>query len=171
MTGIPTLLLEKRPGLLDELELADPRLRVVVYYAAAVCVRAFGVVPVLTRVNGTRLETVKFHGEDPRGGRPKLSPHEVRPCRAADLRTRGLLSDEQAQAWEDELDARLEYTAPGAKFGRHTVAYYETQAKELERGRNPQLPPVVPHLHLQVPPWASKVSGPMVRLWTMGAAA
>ena len=171
MTDLPAILLEKRPGLMAELELADPRLRVVVFYAATVCIRKFGVVPVLTRVNGTRLETVKFHGEDPRGGRPKLSPHEVRPCRAADLRTRGLVSDEEAQAWEDELDQRLEYMPPGAKFNRHTVAYYETQEKELALGRNPQLPPVVPHLHLQVPPWASKASGPMVRLWTMGAAA
>lgn len=170
MTELPGLLTEKTRGLLDELEQADARLRVVVYYAASVSIRLFGVVPVLTRVNGTRMQTIAFHGSDPRPGRKTISPHEVRPCRAADLRTRGLLTEEQAQRWEDELDARIEYSPVNARQ-RFTVAYYETQAKELKRGRNPKLDPVVPHLHLQVPPWTSSASQPVVRLWSFGVGA
>jgi hypothetical protein len=166
LSALAGILHEKRPGLLQELELADPRLAVVVYTAAVLSVRMFGVVPVLTRVNGTPEQTIRFHGETPHPARPRISPHEVRPCRAADLRARGLLTPEQAQQWEDELDKRFEY----APSGRHSVAYYETQEKELAAGRNPSLPPVVPHLHVQVPGWTI-ASLPVVRLWSMGSVA
>lgn len=158
----PGVIKEKNPGLLLELAAADPRLRVIVLYAAALSIDLFGVVSVLTRVNGTRTQTIQFHGT---GAGP--SPHEVRPTRASDLRTRGLLDDKQAQEWEDAINARIEYSAIGAK-SRHFAALYETQEKMLQRGRDPKLPPLVSHLHIQVPPWTSKASGPMVRLWTMG---
>jgi len=155
----PRILTEKSPGLLVELEEADPRLRVLVYYAAALSIARFGIVPVLTRVRGTRAETIARHGADAR-----VSVHEVDPCRGADLRTRGLLTDMQAQTWEDELDQTIQYELP-YRIGRDfTCATFETQAKALARGRDPALPPVVSHLHLQVPPWES-ATVPTVRLW------
>ncbi len=158
------LLREKSPGLLTQLAAADPRLQVLVYYAAALSLARFGVVAVLTRVEGSRSETIARHGPG-----AALSVHEVRPCRGCDLRTRGLLTDEQAQAWEDELDRTIEYVprAIGHSGRIHTCATFETQAKMLARGRDPSLPPVVPHLHLQVPPWTDKPA-PIVRLWSFG---
>jgi len=152
----PRILTEKSPGLLVELEEADPRLRVLVYYAAALSIARFGIVPVLTRVRGTRAETIARHGADAR-----VSVHEVDPCRGADLRTRGLLTDVQAQTWEDELDRTMVY-APES-FPSHTCATFETQAKALALGRDPALPPVVSHLHLQVPPTTAIV--PAIQLW------
>ena len=163
MSSVPTILREKEPGLLDELAAADPRLRVLALYAAAVSMDLFRVLAVVTRVNGNRDQTISFHG-----AAAGVSVHEVRPTRGADLRTRGLLDDKQAQEWEYAINARIEYSPPNGRR-RFSAALYETQEKMLARGRDPNLPPVVPHLHLQVPPWTSKVSGPMVRLWTMGA--
>jgi len=154
-------MLEKRPGLLAELAAADPRLKVLAYYAAAYCFARFAVVPMLTRVRGTRAETIERHGAG-----AGLSVHEADPCRGADFRTRGLLTDEEAQSWEDELDRRFQYSPARSSAGRitgHTCATFETQAKGLLAGRDPALPPVVPHLHVQVPPWLSGV--PVIQLW------
>jgi len=156
------ILSAKAPILLVELSAADPRLVVLVLYAAAVSLKIFGVVAVLTRVNRSREQSIQLHGAG-----AQVSPHEIRPTRAADLRTRGLLDDAQAQAWEDEINTYVEYSAPGSRR-RYNPALYETQEKMLQHGRDPKLPPVVPHLHLQVPPWTSKASGPIVRLWTIG---
>jgi hypothetical protein len=157
---ISELLREKTPGLIDELERADPRLKTLVYFAAAFSLDRFGIIPILTRVNGTRAETIAHHG----AGAP-ISPHEVTPCRAADLRTRGLLSDPEAQEWEDELDQRFEYQGAA---GIHSCATFETQAKAIATGRDPKLPPIVPHLHVQVPPWTALAFAgmPRVRLWS-----
>lgn len=156
------LLAEKDPGLLRQLEVADARLEVLVFYAAALSVQLFGVTAVLTRVDGSREQTTHFHG----AGAP-ASPHEVRPTRAADLRTRGLLDDDQAETWQNAINARVQYSPAGARR-RFDAALYETQTKMLAHGRDPKLPPVVPHLHLQVPPWSSRASLPIVRLWTLG---
>ncbi len=150
------LLREKSPGLLAQLAAADPRLQVLVYYAAALSLQRFGVVAVVTQVKRDRAGTVALHGPI-----AAVSVHEVNPCRGADLRTRGLLTDEQAQAWEDELDQTVEYQSAMHRF---TCATFETQAKALAQGRDPELPPVVPHLHVQVPPWIGQ-SPPAVRLW------
>jgi hypothetical protein len=162
---VSALLVGKNPAVLGELAAADPRLQVVVYYAAALAFERYGIVPVVTRVNGTRAQTIEFHGS----GAP-LSPHEVRPTRATDLRTRGMLTDVQAQEWEDLINKRIEYNPAGAAV-RHPVALFETQEKMLAKGRDPALPPLIPHLHLQVPPWTSKGSAPMVRLWSFGVGA
>lgn len=155
----------KNPAVLDELAAADPRLLVVVYFAAAIALERYGIIPVITRVNGSRSQSIEFHGAD-----APLSPHEVRPCRAADLRTRGMITDEQAQEWEELVNRRIEYSPAGAAV-RHPVALFETQQKMLAKGRDPKLPAVVPHLHLQVPPWTSRGSAPMVRLWSFGVGA
>lgn len=155
---------EKSPGLLAQLEAADPRLQVLVYYAAALSLSRFGVVPVVTQVKRERSAQLALHGAG-----AALSVHEVDPCRGADLRTRGLLTDEQAQAWEDELDRTVEYDPPlpeGVSGRRFTCATFETQAKAIAAGRDPNLPPVVPHLHVQVPAWpAIAPAPPKVRLW------
>ena len=152
------LLREKAPGLIAQLMLADPRLRVLVYYAAGLSIVRFGVVPVLTQVNRDRAGTIALHG--PNTG---ISVHEVHPCRGADLRTRGLLDDVQAQAWEDELDRTVAYVPEGTE-PMHTCATFETQSKALALGRDPSLPPVVPHLHLQVPGVIALY--PRIQLWT-----
>jgi hypothetical protein len=160
------LLTGKNPAVLDELQAADARLLVVVYFAAAIAIDRWDITPVITRVNGSRAQSIEFHG-----AAAPLSPHEVRPCRAADLRTRGMLTDEQAQEWEELVNKRIEYSPAGAAV-RHPVALFETQAKMLAKGRDPALPAVVPHLHLQVPPWTSRGSvSPMVRLWSFGVGA
>lgn len=161
-----SILTGKNPAVLDELAAADPRLQVVVYYAAAVALDRWGITPVITRVNGSRAQSIAFHG-----AAAPLSPHEVRPCRATDLRTRGMVTDEQAQEWEDLVNRRFEYSPPGAAV-RHPAALFETQEKMVAKGRDPKLPAVVPHLHLQVPPWTSRGSAsPMVRLWSFGVGA
>lgn len=156
-TGL-VLLREKTPGLLAELEAADPRLRVLVIYAAGLCIHRFGVFPVLVQVHRSRAAEQSLHGAN-----APISVHEVTPTRGSDLRTRGLLSDPQAQAWEDELRATVQYDPRNPPS--HHCATFETQSKALATGRDPALPPIVPHLHLQVPPpW---IPGPVaVRLWS-----
>ncbi len=160
MTLEPRILIEKSPGLLEQLERADPRLQVLVYYAAALSLVRFGVMAVVTQVKRDRAGTVALHGAG-----AAVSVHEVDPCRGTDLRTRGLLTDAQAQSWEDELDRTMQYQLPGG-FRHFTCATFETQAKALAAGRDPRFPPVVPHLHVQVPQWTAG-SPPVVRLWAV----
>lgn len=157
------ILQEKSPGLIAQLESSDPRLQVLVYYAAALSIARFCMVAVLTQVRRDRAGTIALHGPG-----AAVSVHEVDPCRGADLRTRGVLTDPQAQAWENELDRTVEYVFD-LDPGRHTCATFETQSKALALGRDPALPPVVPHLHLQVPPWMATPASlvPVVRLWSV----
>lgn len=158
-TGL-VLMREKTPGLIAELEAADPRLRALVIYAAGLCIHRFGVFPVLVQVHRTRAAEEALHGVN-----APISPHEVTPTRAADLRTRGLLTDPQAQAWEDELRTVFQYDPRNPP--PHTCATFETQAKALAIGRDPALPPIVPHLHLQVPAFfpGGGSGANVVRLW------
>lgn len=162
MTGA-LVIRERDPGLLDQLGAADPRLQIVVYLAAVYSFELFSRTPLLTCVKRDHAQTLALHG----AGAP-ASPHESDPCRAADLRTRGYLTDAEAESWAARINQHLEYS-PSSSSHVYPVALYETQSKMLEHGRDPNLPPVVPHLHVQVPPWL--IPGPVVvRLWTVGPA-
>jgi hypothetical protein len=64
-----------------------------------------------------------------------------------------VLTDSQAQWLENEINRAFDYDPLPAETEPHHVAWFETQEKALARGRDPKLPPVVPHLHIQVPEW------------------
>ncbi len=147
-----SIIVYKAGTLRAELASADPRLQVLVHFAAALIVnRGWAPYVVVTSVKRTHV-----------AGTP-WSVHEVDPCRGCDLRTRGLFHDETAQEIEDRIDAVFGYS-PDAELNDR-AAWYETQAKALARGRDPSRPRITPHLHLQVPPWPAGSSMPTVTLY------
>lgn len=136
------LLRYRAPDLPAQLAAADPRLRTVLLYAAAYAMDQFG----LLTVTVTSVKRIHVAGTP-------WSVHEVDPCRGVDVHTLGAVSDAEAEQWQDAVNAAFYYDpALAVKYGHH-AAWYETQPKALERGRDPKLPAIVAHLHLQVPPW------------------
>lgn len=140
------LLAFKHRHLQAELLAADPRLYTLTLFAAALVVNE-GWTSHLTVTSVKRL-----HVE----GTP-WSPHETSPCRADDVRTLGILTNTQAEWLEAEINRAFDYHPLPPETEPHRCAWYETQSKALAKGRDPNLPRVVSHLHLQVPPWRSGV--------------
>jgi len=137
---VTPIILYKADALRAELSCADPRLQVLVHFAAALVVnRGWAPYVVVTSVKRAHVSGTPW------------SVHEVDPCRGCDLRTRGMFNEETAQQIEDRINAVFLYSSvPGLH-----AAWYETQAKALARGRDPKPRPIVPHLHLQVPSWGA----------------
>jgi len=149
-----TILRYKFPHLEAELALADPRLLVLVLYAAGMSVNRGWAVSHLT-VTSVRRQHLQ--------GSP-LSVHEVLPCRGCDVRALGVLTEAEALALEANVNLEFDYSPLPTGTEQLKACWYETQDRALERGRDPNLPAIVSHLHFQVPEWRG-VGRPMVNLY------
>jgi len=148
-------ILWKHPDLEDELLRSDRRLRVVVYYAAALSLFYFGKPLVVTRVQSHRSEVEGFYGA---GARPSV--HEAFPCRGCDARSRDHYTSPEIATLVSAVNHAFEY-----RRGDRGVqaALHETVEVMRRLGRvNPTED--MEHLHLQVPP-VPRGESDKVRLW------
>lgn len=133
----------KTPELKDQLNNAHPKLKKMTLWLEQYCLDKYNKEIVITEVDRTRQQTIAIYIKEinPKTGKlylpeeVKISPHETKPCRADDVRTGGMFTNDEC--------LHLEYTI-------NSTWIYDPDRLNMKCCKYHKVGDSASHLHLQV---------------------